>query len=247
MDLKNLKIFENIGFYLGTDTNDTLCGIIRFIPNYRKYCDYMNNVFSSFKFRGIVNSNEWIIKYTSKDEGLLIFNPEMDKLYKNYDVNKLFIITNSEKEFTPNFWTIMIDKVFSKNVNGSIIKNPQEAQINNDFGLLEGSGDYYYKITQIYFKEYFKKKICNLNEIKVGILYYFAIECHKTNFGVEELKKFPTLSLQLDCFKTEFTFDYKDLFTENKYKYFFNIIFNVYITDRWVLGKPFLRKYPNVN
>ena len=39
-------------------------------------------------------------------------------------------------------------------------------------------------------------------------------------------------------------FDYKDLFTETKYKYFFNVIFNVYITERWIFGKIFLRKYP---
>ena len=39
-------------------------------------------------------------------------------------------------------------------------------------------------------------------------------------------------------------FDYKDLFTETKYKYFFNIIFdknNKYNID---LGKLFLKKYP---
>lgn len=244
LELKNLKKFENIGFYLVTDTNDALCGIIGFRNNnFKFYCDDINNVFSSFKMGQIVNNKDWIIKYTSKDEGLLIFDPEMDKLYQNYDVNKLFI-TNSEKDYSPDSWTIVIDKVFSKNVNGSVIKKPQKAEINNDFGLLEGSGDYYYNITKTYFGEYIKKRICNLDELKVGIYTYFGIECDKTKFGIEDLKQFPTLSLQLVCFQTEFTLDYKDLFTETKHKYFFNFIFNKFIIERWVLGKPFLRKYP---
>ena len=58
------------------------------------------------------------------------------------------------------------------------------------------------------------------------------------------MKKFPILSLVSIGFQKEFKFDYKDLFTETKYRYFFNIIFNVFITKKWILGKPFLRKYP---
>ena len=58
------------------------------------------------------------------------------------------------------------------------------------------------------------------------------------------MQNFPILSIVSVPFQKEFTFDYKDLFNETKYKYFFNIIFNVYITGRWILGKPFLRKYP---
>ena len=73
--------------------------------------------------------------------------------------------------------------------------------------------------------------------------YYYGIECDKEKYGIEDMKKFPILSLFLECFQKEFTFNYKDLFTQTKYKYFFNIIFDIYITDRWILGKPFLRKY----
>ena len=57
------------------------------------------------------------------------------------------------------------------------------------------------------------------------------------------MKQFPTLSLELVCFNTIFNFDYKDLFTETEHKYFFNVIFNKFI-DRWIFGKPVLRKYP---
>lgn len=244
LDLKNLKKFENIGFYLGTDTNEEVCGIIGFkTDNYKLYCSEMNNIFNSFKIREITNSGNWIIKYTSYNEGLLIFDPELNKIIDNYNENKLFI-TNSEKTGSGHAWSVIIDKIFSENKNESINKNQLKAEFDNDLGMIEGSGDYYYYITTTYFKEYIKKKICYLNEVHANVYYYFAIECDKEKFGLEDMKKFPTLSLVLISFQKEFSLNYKDLFTETKYKYFFNIIFNIYITERWILGKPFLRKYP---
>ena len=244
LDLKNLQKFENIGFYLGTDTNDALCGIIGLKSRiYQPYCDDMNNILTSFKSTKIINNNDWMIKYTSKNEGLLILNPDLSKIIKNYDYNKLFI-TNNEKDMNPDLWSVVIDKVYSQNINVSIINEPQKAYINNDFGLLEGSEEYYYNITKTYFKDYILQKICYLDKIKVNYYSYFAIECDKTKFRIEDMKKFPNLSLVIISFQTEFIFDYNDLFTETKYKYFFNIIFNEFTTDRWVLGKPFLKKYP---
>ena len=70
--------------------------------------------------------------------------------------------------------------------------------------------------------------------------------CDKDKFGINDMKRFPTLKFVLDCFQTEFTFTYEDLFTETDHKYFFNVIFNKYIFDRFILGKIFLRKYPMI-
>ena len=245
LDMKKLQKFENIGFYLGTDTNDPLCGIIGFTYGYFKlYCDEMNNIFTSFKMREIVNNNDWMLKYASNNEGLLIFNPDLSKIVNNYDFNKLFI-TNNEKSFQQGLWTLSINKVYSSNVNGSIINKSQNADINNDFGLIEGSGEYYYNITKTFFKDYILERICYLEEVKVGMFYYYyAIECDKKKFGKEDLEKFPTLSLVVISLQTEFILDYNDLFTETEYKYFFNVIFHKFVTDKWVLGKPFLKKYP---
>ena len=244
LSLRNLQKFENIGFFLETDTNDALCGIIGFkTNNYKFYCSEINNIFDSFKLREIINSDNWIIKYNSENEGILLFDPELDKIIEDYDPNKLFI-TNSEKSNTKFSWTILIDKVFSQNNNETINEKELLAEIDNDFGLIEGDEKYYYYITTTYFKDYIKKRKCFLNEIYADLYYYFAIECDKEQFGIEDMKNFPNLSLVSVAFQKEFTFDYKDLFTETKYKYFFNIIFNVYITERWILGKPFLRKYP---
>ena len=243
--LENLQKFDEIGFFLGTDTNDALCGIIGFSPDtYKSQCTNVNYIFNSFNSKEIIKSDSWMLKYNSQNEGLLIFDPELDKIFEKYDSNKLFI-ANSEKALsTISTWTIIIDKIFSEDYNETINKKDLKAEINNDFGFMEGSGDYYYYITKTFFKDYIKKRICYLNDVHVNVYYYFTIECDKDKFGIEDLKKFPSLSLVSVTFQKEFIFDYKDLFTETKYKYFFNIIFNVYITERWILGKPFLRKYP---
>ena len=138
----------------------------------------------------------------------------------------------------------MIDKVQSEGYNETINKKTVKAEINNDMDLIEGDWDYYYFITLTYFEDYIKKSICKLEEIKVSQYYYFAIECDKDKFNIDDMKQFPLLTLTLVCFNSEFNFDYQDLFTETKHKIFFNIIFNKFISERWVFGKPVLRKYP---
>ena len=72
---------------------------------------------------------------------------------------------------------------------------------------------------------------------------YFVYECMKKYFDKNDLKNFPLLILLSFDANVKLEFDYKDLFTETKHKYFFNIIFSVYNTDNWVLGKIFLQKY----
>ena len=244
LSLKKLEKFENIGFYLGTDTNEPICGIIGFKSDYYDFdCNEINNIFNSFHLNKIINNDIWMLKYNSQNEGLLILNPDMEKIIKNFDNNKLFI-TNSDRQKMNRNWGLSIDKVYSKNKDEVINKNEQKAEIRDDFGLISGSGDYYYHITTTYFKDYIKKRICTLEESNPNIYFYFALECDKEKFGIEDMKKFPTLSLVIIPFEKEFTFDYKDLFTETKHKYFFNIVFNIYITESWILGKPFLRKYP---
>ena len=244
LEMKNLQKFNDIGFYLGTDTNDSLCGIIGFRNfKYKASCEDMNNIFQSFQLKEIANSNDWFIKYTSKNEGLLIFGPEMDKIYPDYDINKFFT-TNYELKIVDDSWTVFIDQIYIGDGNEKINEKSVKAEINNDFGLLEGNGEYYYNITLNYFKDYIKKGICKLDSVEIGHDYYFALGCDKDKFGIDDMKKFPALKLVLDCFQSEFIFTYEDLFTETEYKYFFNVIFNIYITQRFVLGKIFLRKYP---
>ena len=245
-DLDKKNIFNDIGFYLGTDTNDEICGIIGLaLNNYKLYCDDMNNIFESLKYNRLIEKQDWLIKYTSKYEGFIIISVDLKNIIKNYDENKYFI-TNTEKKYSDASWKLIIDKVKSEGHNETINKKFVIAEINNDLDLIEGDWDYYYFITLTFFKEYIKKSICKLEEIKIGYYTYFAIECDKEKFNNDDIKKFPILTLTILSLSSEFKFDYNDLFTETKYKFFFNIIFNKFISERWVFGKPVLRKYPMI-
>ena len=96
-----------------------------------------------------------------------------------------------------------------------------------------------------------QKKICKLslyvNDPRLIFSErYYMIECDKEKFKQNDLIKLPKLYLYLGNYFEEkkFVFDYKDLFTETKYKYFFNIIFENTTRSTIELGKVFLKKYP---
>lgn len=58
--LTNLQKFENIEFFLETDTNDSLCGIIGFnLDTYKANYNGINNIIDSFKLRKKINSYNW--------------------------------------------------------------------------------------------------------------------------------------------------------------------------------------------
>ena len=38
----------------------------------------------------------------------------------------------------------------------------------------------------------------------------------------------------------------KDLFSETKYKYFFNVVFNYEYSEQWILGKIFFKKFVTI-
>ena len=75
INLKNYTKLNKIGFYLGSDTNESLCGIIGFkMDNYdESQCSKINNLIRSFKSNKIISNYQWNLKYISKNEGLLIF------------------------------------------------------------------------------------------------------------------------------------------------------------------------------
>ena len=228
IELNDEKNYKDIKFYLNSDSNiEESCGIIGLKHDiYKLYKEDITNIFESLKLNDLIQNETWLIKYTSKNEGLFIISPDLNTIYKNYDENKLFTTYREKKDI--NTWNIIIDKVLSENFNRTINKKGVKAIINNDMDLIEGDWDYYLFITLFYFEPYIKKRICNLEEIPASVYFYFAIECDKEKFSLNDMKKFPILTLVLTCLKSEFKFDYKDVFTETTHKIFFNIIFIIY-------------------
>ena len=164
------------------------------------------------------------------------FNP--DNLYK----------TNSIITGVRNNWLFYIQKVISIDIENNKInyinKKIIKAEIDNDFSFIQGNYDYQTFLEKNFFNNYLKNKICNKNIWhKNEMEGYFIFECDKKNFTDKDLKNFPKLNFI--CFNgdVKLEFDYNNLFTETKHKYFFNIIFSIYNVDNWIFGKIFLQKY----
>ena len=245
LNLKNEQKFNKIGFYLGSDTNDELCGIIGFkMDNYAYYCNKINDLIRDFKSINVTNNYKWILKYNSIDEGYYIIGAEMKDLINKYNNKKLFN-TSSLISLGECPWTFSVRNIkCGKDENMEVISKNKKCEIENDFSLIMGTDAYYKYLNLTYFYEYFQKEFCIKNIWRKSQIYdYLIIECDKKNFGKNDVIKFPNLIYVVDEDEKQFILDYNDLFTETKYKFFFNVIFNTKKNDTWTLGKIFLKKY----
>ena len=246
LQLKNIKNFQNIGFYLGSDTNHTLCGIIGFkLDGYNSKCSKINNIVKSFKSNDIINNYKWSIKYNTLDEGLFIIGGNMEDIIPNYNSKNMFTV-NSVEIGMIYCWGIGLRKIICNN-NITINKYSTTAEIDNNFSLIKGSHTYLEYIEKNFFKEYYSKGICNKSVYNYDRFHdYYAIECEKEKFGINDINKFPSLSFLIYNSETILDLEGKDLFTETKYKYFFNVIFNYYDSEQWIFGKIFFKKFPTI-
>lgn len=192
INLKNYTKLNKICFYLGSDTNESLCGIIGFkMDNYdESQCSKINDLIRSFKSNKIISNYQWNLKYISKNEGLLIFGWNEKDLISNFNEEKLFIANSIINSSNYN-WGFEIEKIICGEDNYTINIEGKRAEINNDFGLIQGSSSYYNYIEKNFFKEYFNNKICAKNMWYQNIYFqYFIIECDKKNLEWKRLKNF---------------------------------------------------------
>ena len=245
INLKNFTKFNKMDFYLGSDTSDLLCGVIGFkMDSYDNYCPKLSAI-RRLKENKITDNYNWIIKYNSSDEGLLIIGTTMNKIISNFDPNKLFTIYT--KYLGGNYpWSFDIDEIICGE-NTSLTASEMWAEINNDFSFLQGNRNYEQYISKIFFDDFINQNICKKSMWnKNNFNSYYIFECDKKGFGIEQINKFPSLTFINKNLGTEIKFKNIELFTKTKYKYFFNIIFSYYPTSFWVLGKIFLKKYPTM-
>ena len=261
--LKNELNCDNINFDLITSIfgqyinyknyKEEICGIIGFRKDRYdpKIYNIKNNIITNFYSKGYIKETEWMLKYTSKESGLLIFGSDnLNDLIPNFNIENLIKTNAIVKESNYN-WAFDIQKIIcinttKDNYNDTYIihKESTKAEINNDISLIQGSYNYYSFIEKNYFEKYIQKKICTKYiYTKNEYNQFFIFECDKKDFNEKYLKDFPKLCFYSFLGNAKFEFDYKDLFTETKYKYFFNVIFSVYNVDYWIFGRLFLRKY----
>ena len=108
------------------------------------------------------------LEYNNENEGNLIignYPHEYNKTFNKEDLIYSYIET-------PN---IYIHKVFSNNI---VIENSTIVKLEYEFGLIEGSEDYYNKIYLQFFGDYLNKNICNKIMVNNMSSYYYTV-CNK--------------------------------------------------------------------
>ena len=246
LKLTNELQYEKIGFYLGTDTKDKICGTMGFEKD-DLLCSRILNISDYFKTRKYINNYKFMIKYyNTTEEGLYILSGELKDIINDYNETNAFSLKVNAGQ--SHLWQFTITQTKIENKNGTVETN-RNAVFDNDLSLIRGTEAYLNSINDTYFKEYIEKGICSLNLYDADPSSsvhgkYLIYECDKGKFGQSDLEKFPKLYLGVREMGTlyEFVFDYKYLFTETKYKYFFNIIFSRF-EYQWYFGKLFLKKY----
>ena len=242
MKLKNYEYFKKLGFYLGSDTKQPLCGVIGLSTNdLSNYCSKLSFI-TNLKSKDIIENYKWIIKYTSDDEGMIIFGSNMKDIISKFDEEKLFSIYSRK---LGGRWSFNIDRIIIGDNLDEITYDEMWIEIYSDFSFLIGS-EMYQKFIEKYFEEEFEKEICTKNlysTIETPSSDYYIIECDKEKVNKEMITNFPSLSFISKELGTDIFFDGKQLFTETKYKYFFNVMFSKWGGSSWKLGQLFLKNY----
>jgi len=105
INLKNEISFKNVGFYLGSDTNDKLCGIIGLEMD-NIFCERIINIIKDCKSKNYINNRKFILKYNNSiNEGLFIIGSELKDVIDNYEEIKIFTVklTNRIKQYRFGF------------------------------------------------------------------------------------------------------------------------------------------------
>ena len=249
MKLQNEMSFKSVGFFLGSDTKDKLCGIIG-LETDNVVCQRIYNIVKDCKKKKHIDNYNFILKYNSLNEGLFIIGSEFKDVIDNYDENKTFTAKLTSRVGVYRFG-FDIAKIALLGEKNQTIDTSLSGEIYNDNYFIVGGLSHLEGFKTGFFEKYLKNGICSINiydndpELVLSEK-YSVIECEKGKFGKSDLSKFPKFCIFLGNYFEEkkFIFDYKDLFTETKYKYFFNIIFENVNRSKIELGKIFLKKYP---
>ena len=260
---------NNMLLYTPESTNKNNCLNIGL-----KFPNNINNKFQEsfiqqLKHKNIINKYFWTMNLYNKDikdsndyDGEFIFGdilgdfyPDIDKKYSYKKIASTYTGSSNRKNDKMNIleWGILFQVFYQlkKNENEKEYIYMYSFVSEFDFGIntIIGTFEYFQKIRNDYFNDYINKKICKISYMRS---IYKYIYCEAANFGINDLKNFPTLNFRNKELKNIFYLNYEDLFylsTDNKY-YIFNImITNDYdyqdnnSNEKWIFGLPFWRKY----
>ena len=239
INLSNIIKMDKLPLYYTADLNkeeNYLCGsiglsIVKYdeesdeIEYYLKYMRSHNKYFSFFNY---------------KNQDFIVNNIFLHEEFKDIfqDIKNITWLNPLIKD-NSFYWEISMKEIYYKN---KFYKNRVVCELNPLFELIIGTNDYKLNIKKDFFSFYIYKNICLINKIKE----YQIFECDESKFTLEDIKNFPSLYMFNANIEYEFEMIGEELFYKLNNKYYFIIVFpeKDLESNKWVIGKMFLRKYP---
>ena len=242
----NNKYYLNIGLQIINQ---------KYLKEREKY-----NFISQLKKRKIIDKYEWSIHFQKgpNNNGNFLSNPDylinakgqllIGDIPSEYNKEK---IKTTYSIYTPQLfkWGLQFSDIYYykdnkdiNNITNTEIISITDAQININNYVILSPMIYFHKIKSMFFDYYIKENICKIYQGNEYKTFY----CEKSEkFGIEELKKFPTLYMKHYEFNYTFEFTYEDLFLEKDHNFWFLIALSIFQNDleEWNIGIIFLRKY----
>ena len=88
--LENEAQFKIQGFYLGSDNNDKLCGLIG-LENDNIICERIYNKVKHIKLREYIHNYKFLLKYNNINEELFIIGAELKDVAENYNEKNILL------------------------------------------------------------------------------------------------------------------------------------------------------------
>ena len=253
---------ETLSFYLPYDYSEVVSGGIGMkLERTNTVCDNTplrsRSFFELVKSKGLINKYDWSIFYDSKEYkkeegGFLLMGVLPHELNSDLGYYKKgdFQEKNRAKVNMENLETkFKLDKIYGsygKNISNLIDNFPSEKESVKTVELDFNNGgiqapNVLYKYYEKSFEDLISQQIC-FNKTFTDFKYKFFYCTKEITKYTDKIKEsFPVIYLQSNDLNYTFTLDFEDLFLENGDFIYFLIYFDS--SDKWKLGKPFLKKY----
>ena len=199
------------------------------------------NFIKQLKEKKIIDNYYWYINFNKDKTGELIIGAAPHEINpEKYPEEDLYMI-HSKLINDLFFWEIDFTKVEINDINSNqrypLHKKDMIISLKDNYIFCPK--EYYDRITEIFFKQYFDTFKCKKDDIYEYDSKYTVIYC---NFTENELNKFPSLLLKSVELNYVFNLDYNDLFHKTRNVYIFKVIQGM-DNNVWKLGKVLLEKY----
>jgi len=237
-DLKDKKIkIENLNFMLATKKvfDKEIQSMLIGFKNMDYFKEKKRNLIFQLKNLSIINTYTFTIKYNKQNnnKGEIIIGNNPDEYDKNY-LSSNFRYGKVETDNYQRYWQFTFNQIISENIT---IDSDILMRFSFDFGVIVSNTYYNTYIKKKFFTENIENKTCDVKFFNNHNYYFYS--CNDKVY----LNSFPKLFLNHKILNYTFEFDYNDLFIKVNDRYYFLIVFKLQGSQKWILGKPFMKKY----